>query len=154
MDSEWSIQQLIDLYASEAIMLPEMQRSYVWTKQQARDLLDSIYKGYPSGSILLWEIDETSYETRDAAIKIDEKSKQQVRYLLLDGQQRLTSLASMINGIPVEVKVGHRTKAEHIDVYFNLNHPDSTSSFEEDIEDIDDDDDLMVKQSWEQSYHV
>ena len=139
----WPIRKLLDEYGTGSILLPEMQRSYVWRKTQARDLLDSIYKGYPSGSILLWEIDETSYETRDAAIKIDEKSKQQVRYLLLDGQQRLTSLASMINGIPVEVKVGHRTKAEHIDVYFNLNHPDSTSSFEENIEDIDDDDDLI-----------
>ena len=69
MDSEWPIQDLINLYASGEIMLPEMQRSYVWTKQQARDLLDSIYKDYPSGSILLWELDE-DYETRDSSIKI------------------------------------------------------------------------------------
>ena len=139
MDSEWPIQELIDLYASEAIRLPEMQRGYVWRKKQARDLLDSIYKEYPSGSILLWEIDE-NYETRDSSIKIEEKSKQAVRYLLLDGQQRLTSLVSMIEGNPVKVKVGNQIRDEPIDVFFNMNHPEV---YENDNEDEDDDDDLV-----------
>ena len=129
MESQKAIRELIDQYASETIMLPEMQRGYVWRKKQARDLLDSIYKDYPSGSILLWEQDE-DYETRDSSIKIEETSKQNVRYLLLDGQQRLTSLVSMIKGNPVQVKVGSRTRDEHIDVFFNMNHPEEVSNFE------------------------
>ena len=139
MESQKAIRELIDQYASETIMLPEMQRGYVWRKTQARDLLDSIYKGYPSGSILLWEIDE-NYETRDSSIKIEEKSKQAVRYLLLDGQQRLTSLVSMIEGNPVKVKVGNQIRDEPIDVFFNMNHPEV---YENDDVDEDDDDDLI-----------
>ena len=140
MESQKAIRELIDQYASEAITLPEMQRGYVWRKKQARDLLDSIYKGYPSGSILLWEIDDI-YETRDSSIKIEETSKQNVRYLLLDGQQRLTSLVSMLKGIPTKVKVGNKIRDEPIDVFFNMNHPEEHSNFED--YDDDDDDDLV-----------
>ncbi len=40
------------------LRLPEMQRQYVWRSTRVRDLLDSLYRGYPSGAILLWETDE------------------------------------------------------------------------------------------------
>jgi uncharacterized protein with ParB-like and HNH nuclease domain len=40
------------------LRLPEMQRRFVWQSPRVRDLLDSLYRGYPSGAILLWETDE------------------------------------------------------------------------------------------------
>ena len=49
--------KLVGQFMDGDIQLPEMQRSYAWTKEKVRALVDSIYKGYPSGSILLWETD-------------------------------------------------------------------------------------------------
>jgi len=51
------IQALVDMYLAQELLLPEMQRKYVWRATQVRDLLDSIYRDYPSGSILIWETD-------------------------------------------------------------------------------------------------
>ena len=74
------------------IRLPEMQRQYVWQSTRVRDLLDSLYRGYPSGTILTWETDE-GVATRDFAI--DQEKTEATRFqLLLDGQQRLTSLSA------------------------------------------------------------
>ena len=83
--------------------LPEIQRSYVWNRPQARDLIDSLYREYPSGLILLWK--PTSLpELRESALM--NNSKKLPDFLVLDGQQRLTSLAKVFNG--------------EIDVYFNV----------------------------------
>ena len=49
------IQALVDMYLNQELLLPEMQRKYVWRVAQVRDLVDSIYRDYPSGSILIWE---------------------------------------------------------------------------------------------------
>jgi uncharacterized protein with ParB-like and HNH nuclease domain len=51
------IQALVDMFLTGELLLPEMQRKYVWRSTQVRDLLDSIYRDYPSGSILIWETD-------------------------------------------------------------------------------------------------
>jgi len=72
----------------------------------------------PSGSILMWETDEP-VPTRNAAIAQD-TSAFIGRKLLLDGQQRLTSLTAVINGEPVHV----RGRKKPIDILFNLEHPD------------------------------
>src|ERR687887_2871838 len=49
---------LVDMYKRGEMRLPEIQRHYVWRATRVRDLLDSLYRGYPSGSILMWETDE------------------------------------------------------------------------------------------------
>ena len=58
---------LVDMYKRGEMHLPEIQRHYVWRATRVRDLLDSLYRGYPSGSILMWETDEP-IPTRDFAI--------------------------------------------------------------------------------------
>jgi uncharacterized protein with ParB-like and HNH nuclease domain len=58
---------LVDMYKRGELRLPEIQRHYVWRGTRVRDLLDSLYRGYPSGSILMWETDEP-VPTRDFAI--------------------------------------------------------------------------------------
>ena len=68
----------------EQITLPSFQRGYVWGPRQVRDLFDSLYKGNPVGSLLTW------LTTRDG-----NKTE-----LLLDGQQRVTSLYGVIKGKP------------------------------------------------------
>ena len=103
------IQTLLDKLAREEIQIPELQRKYVWKRKQIRNLLDSIYKDYPTGSILLWETDEKT-ELRDASVAIQEKEERTRKYLLLDGQQRLTSLLTVINGNPIQIKKGGKIK--------------------------------------------
>lgn len=113
-----SISTLVDMYKRGELRLPEIQRHYVWRATRVRDLLDSLYRGYPSGSILMWETDEP-VPTRDSAIA-QNTSAFAGRKLLLDGQQRLTSLTAVINGEPVQV----RGRKRPIEILFNLEHPD------------------------------
>ena len=92
-----SIIDLVKEFERGQMQLPEMQRGYVWKSTQVRDLLDSLYRGYPTGNILRWETTDNSVELRDTAIDQDSE-KWANSYLLLDGQQRLTSLAAVIQG--------------------------------------------------------
>ena len=109
---------LVDMYKRGELRLPEIQRHYVWQATRVRDLLDSLYRGYPSGSILMWETDEP-VPTRDFAIA-QETNAFAGRKLLLDGQQRLTSLTAVLGGEMVSV----RGRKRPIDILFNLEHPD------------------------------
>lgn len=113
-----SIGALVDMYRRGELRLPEIQRQYVWQATRVRDLLDSLYRGYPSGSILMWETDE-AVPTREFAIAQDTTAFAG-RKLLLDGQQRLTSLTAVISGELVSV----RGRKKPIDILFNLEHPD------------------------------
>lgn len=110
------ISTLVDMYKRRELQLPEIQRHYVWRGTRVRDLLDSLYRGYPSGSILMWETDEP-VPTRDSAIAQDTTAFAG-RKLLLDGQQRLTSLTAVLNGEPVTV----RGRKRPIEILFNLEH--------------------------------
>ena len=110
-----------------------MQRRYVWRATRVRDLLDSLYRGYPSGAILLWETDE-DVPLQEFAVT-QERSPFTSRRLLLDGQQRLTSLSAVIRGEPVSV----RGRVRPIELLFNLEHPDEPGVVTEVNEDSDDD---------------
>ena len=57
--AEATVEELVGMIERGELRLPEMQRRYVWRSTRVRDLLDSLYRGYPSGVILLWETDET-----------------------------------------------------------------------------------------------
>lgn len=81
-----SVGQLVDEVKSGEIQLPVMQRRYVWRAKQVRDLLDSLYRGYPSGSILVWET-PGSQPTKGFAVD-NAVSPFAAQKLLLDGQQR------------------------------------------------------------------
>ena len=116
------ISSLVDMYRRGDLRLPEIQRHYVWRATRVRDLLDSLYRGYPSGSILMWETDEP-VPTRDAAVQ-QETTAFSGRKLLLDGQQRLTSLTAVLSGEMVQV----RGRRRPIDILFNLEHPDGPPS--------------------------
>lgn len=135
-----SIRKLVDKVADGELTLPEMQRRYVWTSVKVRDLLDSLYRGYPSGTILVWETDDPG-NFRKLQVGGGKDSPLSTSLLLLDGQQRITSLSAVINGQPIEV----RNKRRPIDILFNLEHPETLeeelTAIEEDEYDDDDDDD-------------
>jgi hypothetical protein len=135
-----SIRKLVDKVSDGELTLPEMQRRYVWTGVKVRDLLDSLYRGYPSGTILVWETDDPG-NFRKLQVDGAKSSPLSTSLLLLDGQQRITSLSAVINGQPILV----RNKRRPIDILFNLEHPDSLeealTAIDEDDMDEDDDDD-------------
>ena len=114
-----SVRELVDKVQRGELTLPEMQRRYVWPATRVRDLLDSLYRGYPSGTILVWETDE-EIETRELAIKSTKSPTTSQKLLLLDGQQRITSLSAVLGGEPVHV----RNRKRPIDILFNLEHPE------------------------------
>ena len=122
--SSKSIKSLIDQFMGGDIQLPEIQREYVWSREKACALIDSIYKGYPSGSILLWRTDMAGATRRTAATDADDSIAPS--HLLLDGQQRLTSLAAVMKGTPVVMKVRGSVVEAPIEIYFNMDHPDTT----------------------------
>ncbi len=116
--AEASVAELVGMIERGELRLPEMQRRYVWRATRVRDLLDSLYRGYPSGAILLWETSEV-VPLQEMAVAQRDNMFQNTR-LLLDGQQRLTSLSAVIRGEPI--KVGGRQRP--LEILFNLNHPD------------------------------
>jgi hypothetical protein len=119
--AEATVEELVSKIVRGELRLPEMQRRYVWRSTRVRDLLDSLYRGYPSGAILIWETDEPVPE-QDFAVgqQANPYAKTQ---LLLDGQQRLTSLSAVIRGEPVQVN----GRVRPIELLFNLEHPDQLS---------------------------
>ncbi len=114
-----SVGELINKVRRGELLLPEMQRRYIWPATRVRDLLDSLYRGYPSGSILVWETDE-DVVTREMAIAPSSSPSVSTKQLLLDGQQRLTSLAAVLSGQPIQV----RNRQRPIEIMFNLEHPE------------------------------
>ena len=93
----YSLSKLIDDIDMGEIGLPEIQRPFVWGNAKVRDLFDSMYKGFPVGFLLFW-----ANGIANGHRQIGENTKQKVPNLLIvDGQQRLTSLYAVINGIEV-----------------------------------------------------
>lgn len=133
--AEASVEELVGMIERSELRLPEMQRRYVWRSTRVRDLLDSLYRGYPSGAILLWETDE-DVPLQDFAVEQKQNAYKSTR-LLLDGQQRLTSLSAVIRGEMVNV----RGRKRPIELLFNLEHPDQLAVVTEVDEDGDDEED-------------
>jgi hypothetical protein len=89
------IADILNRIDSGAVALPEFQRPYVWTRPQVRDLVRSLYLRHPVGSLLYWE---TASDAADA--RGDAELQRGHVHLLLDGQQRITSLYGLARGQP------------------------------------------------------
>lgn len=137
--AEASVEELVGMIERGELRLPEMQRRYVWRSTRVRDLLDSLYRGYPSGAILLWETDEP-VPMQEFAVEQQVNPYKSTR-LLLDGQQRLTSLSAVIRGEPVTV----RGRKRPIELLFNLDHPAQLSVVTEVNEEDGDEDEELIE---------
>ena len=102
-----SVGAILGLIAAGDIAIPEIQRPFVWKKSQVRDLLDSLYKGYPTGYLIIWK--NPNVKLKDGSVSTGKK-------ILIDGQQRVTALMTAIAGIPV---VNASYKKERIKIAFN-----------------------------------
>ncbi len=108
------------------IGLPDIQRPFVWSNAKVRDLFDSMYRGYPVGFFLFWETGADGVETK----VIGDTNKQKTPSLLIvDGQQRLTSLYAVIRR---EAVLRENFEREHIRIAFRPQNgtfavPDATT---------------------------
>lgn len=84
-----SISAILGLIKANDIAIPEIQRPFVWKNKQVRDLMDSLYKGYPVGYIILWK--NPNVKLKDGTISAGKK-------VLIDGQQRVTALMTALAG--------------------------------------------------------
>jgi hypothetical protein len=98
---------------SGILALPEIQRPFVWENAKVRDLLDSMYRGYPVGTLLFWLTSDNPPVKRG----IGQNDQQTIPHsLIVDGQQRLTGLYAVIKGLPV---LRNNYEYEHIRIAFN-----------------------------------
>lgn len=90
-----NIQTILNLIDLGKIALPEFQRGYVWNRDQVRSFLDSLYRRHPTGSLLIWSTTRETAKTRG-----DSDGHGDTVDLLLDGQQRMTTLYGVVRGRP------------------------------------------------------
>lgn len=89
------IRRILDQIDLKNYALPEFQRGYVWNRDQVRKLMNSLYRGYPIGSLLIWDTGADPNVIRGETSGIKDSV-----HLILDGQQRITSLYGIIRGNP------------------------------------------------------
>jgi hypothetical protein len=110
-----NIRKLIDRITSGDIRIPAFQRDFVWEADQVAFLLDSIYKGFPIGTVILWRTDARLKVEKDlGSFKLPEPAKDYPVNYVLDGQQRLTSLFSTFR---TELVPGN---SDWVDIYFDM----------------------------------
>ena len=98
-----NISTILDLIDLGLIALPEFQRGYVWNRDQVRSLMQSLYRRYPVGTLLVWNTCSEGAHARG-----DGKMAPGVVKLLLDGQQRMTSLCGIVRGAAPEFSTATR----------------------------------------------
>lgn len=106
---------LIEDIRSGRLALPDIQRPFVWSSSKVRDLFDSMYRGFPIGTLMLWETG-AEVGTRQIGLAKPTRVPQQ---LIVDGQQRLTSLYAVLTGSPVLTKA---FEEKQIKIAFNPMH--------------------------------
>ena len=90
--SNISLEQILNYIKSGEIAIPEIQRPFVWKTRQVRDLIDSLYKGYPAGYLIISQ--SPDMKLKDGSLSIGKK-------IMIDGQQRVTALMTAIVGMEV-----------------------------------------------------
>lgn len=103
-----SISTLLGYVTDGTIAIPEIQRPFVWDTKKVRDLVDSLYKGYPVGYIITW---------KSANIKLKDGSSSEGKQILIDGQQRITALTAAFLGMEV---LNDEYKKHRVKISFNL----------------------------------
>lgn len=114
---QYSVNAILGLIEANDFVIPEIQRPFVWKRSQVRDLIDSLYHGYPTGYIITWK--NPSVRTKDGGYSQGKK-------VLIDGQQRITALMAAISGKEV---LDEDFKKDRIKIAFNPLAADDSKRF-------------------------
>ena len=105
--NNYTVENLISSIKAGEIAIPEMQRPFVWDGSKVRDLMDSLYQGFPVGYIIVWQ--NPNVKLKDGSVAVGKK-------VLIDGQQRITALTAAIVGQEV---LNDHYKWKRIAIAFN-----------------------------------
>ena len=103
-----SVSTLLGFVSDGTIAIPEIQRPFVWDSTKVRNLIDSLYKGYPVGYIITWKSPD---------VKLKDGSSSEGKQVLIDGQQRVTALTASLLGQEV---LDSNYKKKRIKIAFNI----------------------------------
>ena len=109
---QYSVDTLLNWIRTEEIVIPEIQRPFVWSKNKVRDFIDSLYHGYPVGYLITWPKSDVSLRGGESSTR---------ERVLIDGQQRTMALRAALLGKKVLTK---KYKEQQIQIAF---HPDTES---------------------------
>lgn len=115
---QYSVNAILGMIEAEQFVIPEIQRPFVWKRSQVRDLIDSLYNGYPTGYIITW---------KNPDVKTKDGHMANGKHVLIDGQQRVTALMAAISGIEV---MDDDFKKDRIKIAFNPLTEDPSKRFE------------------------
>ena len=90
--TQYSISSILGFIEAGDIAIPEIQRPFVWRPSQVRDLIDSLYSGYPTGYLIIWQ---------NPNVKLKNGKESVGKKIMIDGQQRITALMTAIAGNPI-----------------------------------------------------
>ena len=114
---QYSVNGILGLIETEQFVIPEIQRPFVWKRSQVRDLIDSLYNGYPTGYIITW---------KNPDVKTKDGGKSNGKHVLIDGQQRITALMAAIAGKEV---LDEDFNLDRIKIAFNPLATDNSKRF-------------------------
>lgn len=103
-----TVSTLLGYVEGKIIAIPEIQRPFVWDSTKVRDLIDSLYNGYPVGYIITWKSPD---------IKLKDGSRSEGKQILIDGQQRITALTAALLGQEV---LNSNYKKVRVKIAFNI----------------------------------
>lgn len=114
---QYSVGGILGLIETEQFVIPEIQRPFVWKRSQVRDLIDSLYNGYPTGYIITW---------KNPDVKTKDGGTSNGKHVLIDGQQRVTALMAAIAGKEV---LDEDFNLDRIKIAFNPLATDNSKRF-------------------------
>lgn len=87
--TQYSVNHILNFVQGDQIAIPEIQRPFVWKGREVRDLIDSLYEGYPIGYLIVWQ---------NTQVRLKGFGKGGTKKILIDGQQRVTALMAALTG--------------------------------------------------------
>ena len=87
---DYTVEQILNFIKSDEIAIPEIQRPFVWKGWQVRDLVDSLYQGYPTGYLIISK--SPDLKLKDGSLSVGKK-------IMIDGQQRVTAMMTALAGL-------------------------------------------------------
>ena len=117
-----TVENILGIIRNGEVAIPEIQRPFVWKGKQVRDLVDSLFRGYPAGYLIIWQ--NPDVKLKDGQTSVGKK-------ILIDGQQRVTALMTAIDGREVlfddytskQIKIAFNPWAEEGEATFEVQTP-------------------------------